>query len=321
MLTKNQFVRYILKILFSLLFLGISSDVFSQTTASETTSPAMNNTEALLLVVLGLVLAISILILIVAIYLVSILKLIVLEDKKAKEGVESEVAEEAEKESWWKKLMSRATESVPVEQEEEILLDHEYDGIRELDNHLPPWWKWLFYVSIAWGFVYFSAYHVFHLFPLSGQEYENQMAEAKVAQAERMKLAENNIDENNVEFKEDPDYIAHGKDIFVTNCVTCHGEHAEGKIGPNLTDKYWLHGGSIKDLFNTIKYGVPAKGMISWQNKLSPSDIRDVATYVLSLQGSNPPNPKPPQGELYTPPTDHNQEKPAAQDTAKIVMR
>ncbi len=187
--------------------------------------------------------------------------------------------------------------SVAVEKEKDIMLDHDYDGIRELDNQLPPWWKWGFVFTIIWAVCYFSYFHVFGAAPLSGEEYSNEMAAAKVAKDAYMKTAKNNVDENTVVY--DASYLADGQKIFTENCAACHGQKGEGIVGPNLTDNYWLHGGKINDIFKTIKYGWPANGMKSWQADLSAVQIAQVTSYVKSLKGTNPPNPKDPQGDLY----------------------
>ena len=201
------------------------------------------------------------------------------------------------------------------------MLDHNYDGIKELDNHLPPWWKWLFYFTIAWAFVYFFVYHVFGLFPLSQEEYDNEMVAAELALEAQMKLTGNVIDENTVEFTDDVALLEKGKAIYGRDCTPCHLSQGQGLIGPNFTDDYWIHGGSIKDMFKIIKNGVPLKGMISWQSKLSPADMRNVASYIKTLRGTNPPNQKEPQGDLYVPEEDkqdQNAEQPT--DSTTVVM-
>jgi cytochrome c oxidase cbb3-type subunit 3 len=188
--------------------------------------------------------------------------------------------------------------SVAIEHEKDVMLDHDYDGIKELDNQLPPWWKWGFVFTIIWAVCYFSYFHIFHAAPLSAGEYDNEMAAAKVAKDAYMKTAKNNVDENTIVF--DASYVADGQKIFSENCVACHGAKGEGGVGPNLTDDYWLHGGKINDIFKTVKYGWPANGMKSWQTDFSAMQIAQVVCYVKSLRGTNPPNPKAPQGDLYS---------------------
>lgn len=203
----------------------------------------------------------------------------------------------------WKKLSDSLTDATPIEHEEDILLDHDYDGIKELDNHLPPWWKYMFYATIVFAFGYYGYYHVWGLGSNQYERYDKKIAELNQVKADFLATSANNVDETTVVMLTDPGRIENGKKLFkAKTCNSCHGDLGEGnQIGPNLTDEYWLHGGSIKDVFSTIKYGVPSKGMISWQSQILPSDMNDIASYILSLQGSNPPNAKDPQGELYVP--------------------
>ncbi len=199
----------------------------------------------------------------------------------------------------WKWLDRRLTDAVPIEREAEILTDHEYDGIKELDNNLPPWWKYGFYFTIVFSVVYLFDYHVLRTSPLSGQEYAQQITEAEAAKKERLKTKAAGVDESSVVLLSDAAALASGKEIYDGNCASCHGGRGEGLVGPNLTDAYWLHGGGIQNIFKIIKYGVPAKGMIAWQSQLSPEAIQKVASYIESLKNSNPANAKAPQGELW----------------------
>lgn len=197
-----------------------------------------------------------------------------------------------------KQMLTRA---VPVEREQEIMFEHDYDGIKELDNKVPPWFNILFYSTIVFGVIYLLVFHVFHLKPLSTAEY---VEEIMAANMQREKLIKTGafVNEDNVEQLTDPASIEAGKEIFVKNCIPCHGMNGEGTVGPNLTDDYWIHGGGIKNIFKVIKYGIPAKGMITWQNLLNPKQMEEAASYVMSLHGTNPPNSKPPEGNLYVPP-------------------
>lgn len=197
----------------------------------------------------------------------------------------------------------KALSMVPVDREADIELDHDYDGIHELDNSLPPWWLYMFYFTIAFGAVYLYIFHFSDIGQSNREEYYETM---EIADRERrLFLFEqaNKVNENTVVALTDPSSIAQGEQIFHNLCSSCHGKLGEGMagLGPNMTDKYWLHGGSIGNIFSTIKYGVPEKGMISWKSQLSPLAMQHVASYLLTLQGTNPPNPKAPQGELYEP--------------------
>ena len=199
--------------------------------------------------------------------------------------------------SWW----DRFNKLRPVSQEADLDLGHEYDGIRELNNRLPPWWLYGFYLTIIIAVVYMWRYHVSHTAPLSAQEYEKSVQVADMHIKEYLKQKGENVDETNVSLLTAAEDIQAGKAIFSdpSKCVTCHGPEGGGVIGPNLTDDYWIYGGNIKDLFKTIKYGTN-KGMRSWKDDLSAKQIAQVASYVKSLHGTKPSNPKPPEGELYT---------------------
>jgi len=205
--------------------------------------------------------------------------------------------------SWWDNLTQKLNASVPLAEEKDIDMGHDFDGIRELDNHLPPWWKWLFVGTVIWGVIYFSVYHITNSMPLSIGEYENELTDA----AEQVRILRASqpaavIDENTLTYTKDEGIISKGKIIFTGNCVACHrGDGGGNTIGPNLTDNYWLHGGEMKNVFITIKTGVVEKGMPAWGKAMSPQDVRDVAFYVMSLQGTNPKDAKAAQGELFTP--------------------
>lgn len=199
-------------------------------------------------------------------------------------------AQQKAKPSIWNKILSLK----PISEEKDLMLDHEFDGIAELDNPTPPWFMWLFYATIFFAVAYIINYHVLGYSPMQEEEYTIEMNEAKAAKAAFLAKSANRIDENNV--KIDQAAIAGGKGLFMANCVACHGDKGQGLVGPNLTDKFWIHGGSIQNIFKTIKYGVPEKGMISWEKTMTPKQMAELSNYVLSLVGTNPPNPKAPQG-------------------------
>jgi cytochrome c oxidase cbb3-type subunit 3 len=192
----------------------------------------------------------------------------------------------------WQKLLSLR----PMEQENEILIAHDYDGIQELDNPIPGWFMYLFYGSIIFGVAYLLNYHVFKTGQLQYAEYKTEMVQADIEKKAFLSKAANRVDENTVKLVHDPAVIASGQAIFKSTCAPCHGDHAQGSVGPNLTDDYWLHGGKINDLFKTIKYGVLAKGMPTWEKQLSPKQISDVANYIKSIHGTHPAGAKEPQG-------------------------
>ena len=204
-----------------------------------------------------------------------------------------------DKDPWWKRLYDKSWNRASMEKEKDILMDHDYDGIRELDNVLPPWWVALFYGCIVYGFAYLAYYHIFDYGQSSSEEYISEMEYAQAQVENFLSKQADRIDENNVAIVTDENKLSIGETIYTINCVVCHGQNGEGGIGPNFTDKYWIHGGHINDLYRIIKNGVPAKGMISWKSQLRPSDIQNVSSYILRMQGTNPENQKEAQGELY----------------------
>src|SRR5690606_11672795 len=131
------------------------------------------------------------------------------------------------------------------------------------------------------------------------EEFQIEMAQAEKEKAQYLATQDEMVDETTVTLLLDPSDLEAGKKLFNTNCVLCHMEDMGGGIGPNLVDEYWIHGGSVKDVFSVIKYGVREKGMVPWKDDLSPKQIAQVASYILSMQGTTPANPKEPQGELY----------------------
>ncbi|WP_306352251.1 cbb3-type cytochrome c oxidase N-terminal domain-containing protein [Flavobacterium sp. '19STA2R22 D10 B1'] len=200
---------------------------------------------------------------------------------------------------FYKNLMKRLTKSRSIEEEGELLLEHDYDGIKELDNSLPPWWLYGFYISIAFAAIYLIRFEI-----LDGDnqtvEYEKEVAMAKVAIEEYKKTAKDLIDVNSVTLLTESGDLEKGKEVFNTNCVACHRNDGGGGIGPNLTDAHWILGGGIKNVFHTImEGGRDGKGMVSWKGILKPSEIQQVASYILSLQGTNPPDAKEAQGDVW----------------------
>lgn len=201
-------------------------------------------------------------------------------------------AEKKPKGEVWNKLLSLK----PLSQEKELVMEHEYDGIQELDNPIPQWFMYLFYATVIFAVSYLLIYHVFGVGKLQYDEYKTEMAQADISKKEYLSKQANRVDENTVKLVSDPSTLASGQAIFKTTCSPCHGDHGQGVVGPNLTDDYWLHGGKINDVFKTIKYGVPAKGMPTWEKQLSAKQISDVANYIKSLHGTNPPGAKEAQG-------------------------
>lgn len=202
--------------------------------------------------------------------------------------------------STWNKLDKQFfTKAAPIEQEADILLDHDYDGIRELDNALPPWWKYGFYITIFIAVIYILKFEVWHTGMNPTEEYNAEMIEGKAQVNAYLAASKENVDENSVVLLTDGSAITAGKEIFGKTCVACHLADGGGSVGPNLTDDYWIHGGGITDIFKTLKYGWPDKGMQAWASTYSPVQLQQIASYVMSLKGTKPANPKAPQGELY----------------------
>ncbi len=208
-----------------------------------------------------------------------------------------EIAQTASKTNrWW----DRFNKSVSIDKEKDVQLDHDYDGIKELDNSLPPWWIYGFYFTILFAGVYMYRYHISKSSPLQVEELAIEKIQAEKDKVAFMATLANNVDETSIAYNPTAELLADGKAIFVKNCVSCHGPEAQGaSIGPNLTDEYWIHKGGIKDIFKTIKNGVQEKGMIPWGQQLSNAQIAAVATFIKSLQESHPANPKAPQGDKY----------------------
>lgn len=209
-----------------------------------------------------------------------------------------EAVAETEKEGFWGKLFQiRATST-----DKDVDLKHDFDGISELDNPPPPWFMYLFYTTILFGVVYMVRYQWTGQGLRQEQEYAVEMKAAAAREQAMLANAAEKVDESNVTLITDKSKLGNMAAVFVKNCAVCHGKNAEGLVGPNLTDEYWIYGGDIKNLFKTIRHGTP-NGMQKFDGVLKPSQIQLIASYVLSLQGSNPPNPKAPQGEKYTPVT------------------
>lgn len=276
-----------------LVLLFASGSAYAQDATATAAAPAAEGVQALFgglepntVVILSVVVFIE---LFVIVYLYSILQkmLVALGYKEAKES------------SWsWKAISRKMTNAVPFEREAEVATDHNYDGIVELDNSLPPWWVYMFYATIAFGLVYVIYFHYLDG-PSQADEYNKEVELASLKKTEMLKQSAGKVDENSVTLLTDAADIAKGKSSFITKCAACHGQAGEGGVGPNLTDEYWIHGGSINDIFKTIKYGVQEKGMIAWEAQMQPQEMQQVSSFIMSLKGTNPANAKAPQGDLY----------------------
>ncbi len=251
---------------------------------------------AALFVVIVLIVAIAIEVTVSA--LNKILYLTLSEEKK-----EAYDKAQAEKSTYFSRkaesLMQAMTKSKKIEEEHEIELDHNYDGIRELDNRLPPWWVYSFYITIIFAVIYLVRFHVFNDYD-QAEEYLTEVAEANEAIEKWKETAKDFVTAENVVMLEDESRLQNGEQIYIQNCVACHRVDGGGGIGPNLTDEHWILGGGIKNVFVTISEGGRSgKGMVAWKNTLSPSEMQEVASYVMTFQGTNPVDAKEPQGEVW----------------------
>ncbi len=217
------------------------------------------------------------------------------EEEKAKLAADKNkpLAQQEAFKNWMRKL----TASRSINEEKDMLLDHDYDGIKELDNVLPPWWVGLFYATVIFALVYLVRFHIMGDYN-QDEEFVTEMKIADAKVEEYKKTAPDLMDKEKITLLTDAGDIAAGKTLFDANCVACHRADAGGAIGPNLTDNKWILGGGIKNVFNTImEGGRPGKGMVPWKESIKPSDIQKIASYVLSLQGTNPKDPKPTEPE------------------------
>jgi cytochrome c oxidase cbb3-type subunit III len=214
--------------------------------------------------------------------------------EKVKAAQRSKLAE------WWSTLDKKIfTRAIPVEKEADVMLDHDYDGIKELDNALPPWWKYGFYITIVVAFVYIFLFHVSGDGKNPTQEYAAEMEQAQIEKEAYEANNKDKVDENNVPMA-DASGITEGKDLYTAKCWACHGKAGEGGAGPNLTDDYWIHKGSLNDIFKSIKVGYQDKGMQSWAKEFTPKQISHIASFIKTLHGTNPANAKAAQGEIFT---------------------
>lgn len=282
-------------VLFFVFFAGSSVGAFAQSAEVPTYPPILRDQNFILL------LSLNILLLAVFIYLISLIKRTIAMLMPPVVAAEKAIIEDAEAKEE-SRVMHALTDAVPVEREHEIMMDHEYDGIRELDNNLPPWWVWMFNVTIVFAVVYMVWYHVLPYGEDQHEEYTAELLQAEEERAAYIALRGEMVDETNVEYLADDADLKAGRGIFMQHCQACHAQDGGGGVGPNLTDPYWIHGGSVKEIFGVIKYGVPTKGMISWQSQLRPKEMAQVTSYIKTLEGTTPAAPKEPQGELWTAP-------------------
>ncbi len=286
------------------LFLSIAAlfltllNLQAQTTTEPVASSIWDDPNILFYVAVLFMFIVVLLVLAVAVYMLQVLNYMVKKEVMEKAAQEGKVYKQEP--ALWEKLWQDANAFVPVEKEATILLGHNYDGIRELDNHLPPWWTYLFIGTVIWSVIYFFAYHVTDSLPLSISEYDTEVS---VANDQQKKLKAANpgpqIDESNVIATAEAADLKDGKSIFTSICTSCHRADGGGDIGPNLTDEYWKHGGSMTDIYKVVKNGVTGTNMVAWGGTMSPEKMRNVSSYLLTLQGTKPVNGKKPEGDVY----------------------
>lgn len=179
------------------------------------------------------------------------------------------------------------------------LLDHDADGIRELDNNLPRWWVWLFNLCVIFAIGYLGYYHIFRLGDLQAAQYDKENKAGEIIKTAALKQFEDSLP--TLQPSKEPEVLDHGHALFLRNCAPCHRPDGGGLVGPNLCDDYWIHGSNFVDNLRTIVNGVPAKGMLTWRGVLKPSEIHAVASYIYTLRGTHPVNPKPPENQTQAP--------------------
>ncbi|CAM3991218.1 cbb3-type cytochrome c oxidase N-terminal domain-containing protein [Flavobacterium cucumis] len=219
---------------------------------------------------------------------------------------------------WYQNLVSKLTQSKEIDKEEDIMLHHDYDGIKELDNVLPPWWVYLFYGTIVFALVYLVRFHVMNEYDQE-QEFKNEIELAAAAKSKLPKSAEDEISFETVTAITDAASLAKGKEIFNNACAACHKADGGGLVGPNLTDKHWINGGGIKNIFKIISEGSKNNpSMVAWKSNLSAKDIQSVSSYIMTLEGTNPPDAKAAEGEIWTETAATEPAQEAATDSNKL---
>jgi cytochrome c oxidase cbb3-type subunit 3 len=183
---------------------------------------------------------------------------------------------------------------------DKFVADHDFDGIRELANEPPYWLSLIFIVTVLFSYYYLAKYHIFKSGDLQEERYRKEMAKynPELEEEQTLDLRPRESEAPLVALVDEASLSA-GREVYKINCAVCHLDQGQGATGPNLTDEYWIHGGSYTDIVRIVTDGVPAKGMIAWKTTISKQQILEVSSYLLTLKGTNPPNPKAPQGELY----------------------
>ena len=295
----------------TILFLFFSSPLLAQDKAAEATAAVDTGIAGMSSISFYIMTSVVFVELIVILVLLMNVKMLLKAEKERVEAAPAVAAVKQKLGNLWMRLNSFR----PAEQEADIDLGHDYDGIRELDNRLPPWWLYGFYLTIIVAGIYLYRFHVSHTAPGSAEEYTTAVATADQEVKEYLKKKGDLVDENTVTLLTSESELAEGKTIFMKSCVACHKEDGRGDVGPNLTDDYWLHGADVKSVFKTIRYGINA--MPKWETSYSNKQIAELTSYVKSLKGTKPANAKAPQGVLVT--EDAAPVKPVADSAAVKV--
>lgn len=289
--------------LLAMLCLIGSNDAWAQneTDSSASVWQSMDSNQLTLLIILGVILGVILLLLILMVYLMSFMSTIL--KKEGSSLVHSPGL--VEEPSWWETFKERfvtgkVDKAYGSEEKAKMMVDHSYDGITELDNFMPPWLQYVFIGTVVYAIGYFVYYTVLGTGLTGLEEYQEELRIEAIAASNRSASALASIDETSVVFDESAGALTSGKTIFEGNCAACHAADGGGGVGPNLTDAYWIHGGGIADVFKVVKYGVIEKGMVPWEDQLSPQEIQNVSSYILSMGGTTPAAPKAPQGEIYS---------------------
>lgn len=209
------------------------------------------------------------------------------------------MAEENQKKA---KNVENPQEAVVLEDEKELLLDHNYDGIKELDHPLPSWWTATFIGGIIFG-VFYAMYYLVADGPTLREVYEQKMAKIEKTRQEASRDVGNFERAVYAEFKGE-EGLAKGQEVFQMNCQSCHAQKGRGDIGPNLTDNHWLVAeGTAPSIYDMVVHGNEENGMPAWGEILSKKEMYAVTAYVRSLHGLELEDEKEPEGEYIDPKT------------------
>src|SRR5574343_593793 len=239
------------------------------------------------------------------------------EEEKAK--LEADKNKPLAQQEAFKNWMRKLTASRSINEEKDMLLDHDYDGIKELDNVLPPWWVGLFYATVIFALVYLVRFHIVGDYD-QAQEFKNEVELAELENSKNAKAAPDDMNVDKVTLLTDAASLAKGKEIFTNACAACHKADGGGLVGPNLTDKNWINGGGIKNVFKLISEGSKNNAtMVAWNKNLKPTEIQSVASYILSLQGTNPAGAKAAEGEIWVEEAATAQPAEKVSDSTKVA--